>query len=79
MQCFHKLSKYNHFLFGEIAYYVPITKFQSQGNQHDHGLLQIINVPKYDSYNMLDMNILLIITQQFMCCVLMNWASTIST
>jgi hypothetical protein len=39
MQCFHKLSKYNHSLFGKIVYYVVITKFQSQENQHDHGLL----------------------------------------
>ncbi len=38
-QCFHKLSKYNHYLFGKIVYYVAITKFQNQGNQHGHGLL----------------------------------------
>lgn len=47
MNTFHKLLRNIDILFGQVVYYFFITKFQSGGLAHDHGLLRVKNAPYF--------------------------------
>jgi hypothetical protein len=47
MNSFHELIRNADLIFGKVKDYVFITKFQSGGLPHDHGLLCVQNAPTF--------------------------------
>jgi hypothetical protein len=47
MKCFCKLLSSTNTLFGQVKDLFFVIKFQSRGNEHNHGLLWIKDAPKY--------------------------------
>jgi len=56
MKSFCTLSLKDNSIFGHLVEFFLVTKFQSRGSQHDHGLLWVANAPIYglDSNNAIE-------------------------
>ncbi len=56
MKSFRTLCMKDNSIFGHLLDFFFVTKFQSHGSQHDHGLLWVANAPIYglDSNNVIE-------------------------